>query len=387
MSELDYMDALAAEYVLGTLDVEERTQARSLLEADEAFAAKVRLWERRFGDLHLMVEPVEPDSAIWARIRAKMSEVRQQIRAPQPAIPPPALETTAAQPASVTVAEPPSLDAIEAAIAQAATTLSAEANSAAVPQSEATRARSEVTPPVWEASPAESEATPPVSETPPAESEATPPVSEVPPAGSEATPPVSEAPPAGSEATPPVSEMPPAGSEATPSLSELPPSGSELPPAGSDVASPVSEAQPAASEVTPTSVSEATPASEPTSAPVSDAPPAPPEATRTSAAEAALTPPAAAVAAAATAESDTQAQAAERVVPNVHRQLRRWRAFAIVMTLVVVAVAALLAAWRFAPDRVPSMLQPLELMRHIGVTLPGAPAPRRPAPPESQFDE
>jgi anti-sigma-K factor RskA len=78
MSELDYMDALAAEYVLGTLDVEERTQARTLLEADEAFAAKVQLWERRFGDLHLMVEPVEPDSAIWARIRAKMLEVRQQ---------------------------------------------------------------------------------------------------------------------------------------------------------------------------------------------------------------------------------------------------------------------------------------------------------------------
>jgi hypothetical protein len=363
MSDLDYMDALAAEYVLGTLDVEERTQVRSLLEADEAFAAKVRLWERRFGDLHLMVEPVEPDSAIWARIRAKMSEVRQQIRAPQPAIPPPAPETTAAQPASVTVAEPPSLDAIEAAIAQAATTLSAEASSAAIPQSEVIPARSEVTPPV----------------------------SEVPPAGSEVTPPVSEVPPAESEATPPVSEVPPAGSEATPPVSEVPPSVSELSPAGSDVTSPVSETPPAGSEVTPTSVSEAapTPASEPTSAPVSDAPPAPPEATRTSAAEAALTPPAAAVAAAAAAEapSDTRAQAAERAVLNVHRQLRRWRAFAIVMTLVVVAVAALLAAWSFAPDRVPSMLQPLELMRQIGVTLPAAPAPRRPAPPESQFDE
>jgi hypothetical protein len=377
MSDLDYMDALAAEYVLGTLDVEERTQVRSLLEADEAFAAKVRLWERRFGDLHLMVEPVEPDSAIWARIRAKMSEVRQQIRAPQPAIPPPAPETTAAQPASVTVAEPPSLDAIEAAIAQAATTLSAEASSAAIPQSEVIPARSEVTPPV--------------SEVPPAGSEVTPPVSEVPPAGSEVTPPVSEVPPAESEATPPVSEVPPAGSEATPPVSEVPPSVSELSPAGSDVTSPVSETPPAGSEVTPTSVSEAapTPASEPTSAPVSDAPPAPPEATRTSAAEAALTPPAAAVAAAAAAEapSDTRAQAAERAVLNVHRQLRRWRAFAIVMTLVVVAVAALLAAWSFAPDRVPSMLQPLELMRQIGVTLPAAPAPRRPAPPESQFDE
>jgi hypothetical protein len=57
------------------------------------------------------------------------------------------------------------------------------------------------------------------------------------------------------------------------------------------------------------------------------------------------------------------------------------------MTLVVVAVAALLAAWRFAPDHVPPMLQPLELMRQAGVPLPATPAPRRPAPPESRFDE
>src|SRR5947208_1096017 len=56
MSELDHMDALAAEYVLGSLDFEERAQARNLLEADATFAAKVQLWERRFGELHLMVE-------------------------------------------------------------------------------------------------------------------------------------------------------------------------------------------------------------------------------------------------------------------------------------------------------------------------------------------
>ncbi|MFL6833939.1 MAG: hypothetical protein ACJ8F0_15250 [Xanthobacteraceae bacterium] len=370
MSELDYMDALAAEYVLGTLDGEERTHARTLLEADEAFAAKVQLWERRFGDLHLMVEPVEPDSTIWARIRAKMPEARQQIRAPQPAVPLSAPETTAAEPASLTVAEPPSLDAIEAAIAQAATTLSAEASSAATPppQSEVTPAEAEVTPPG-------SEEPPPVSEEPPPVSELTPPISEVPPAGSEATPPVSEL-------APSVSEVPPAGSQVTPSVSEATPSVSEMPHSAS-------EGPPAGSDVTPTSVSEASPgpASEPTSVPVSDAPPASPQATGTSAAEAVLTPPVAAVAAAAEAPSDTQTQAVERAVLNVHRQLRRWRAFAIVMTLVVVAVAALLAVWRFAPDRVPPMLQPLEVMRQVGVSVPAAPALRRPAPPESQFDE
>ena len=51
-------DTLAAEYVLGTLDFDERNAAQSLLAQDAAFAAKVKVWERRLGELHLMVEPV-----------------------------------------------------------------------------------------------------------------------------------------------------------------------------------------------------------------------------------------------------------------------------------------------------------------------------------------
>src|SRR5215469_8906171 len=81
-------DQLAAK--LGMLDLEERTQARTLLGADQAFAAKAELWERRFGELHLMVEPVEPEAKIWARIKAKMSEARQKTQFPEPDIAPPA---------------------------------------------------------------------------------------------------------------------------------------------------------------------------------------------------------------------------------------------------------------------------------------------------------
>jgi hypothetical protein len=60
------------------------------------------------------------------------------------------------------------------------------------------------------------------------------------------------------------------------------------------------------------------------------------------------------------------------------------------MTLVVLALAGLLAAWRFAPEHVPPRLQPIELMGLVGVTLPAPepPPPQRPVPPpESQFDE
>ena len=327
MSELDYTEALAAEYVLGTLDFEERMQARTLLDADEAFAAKVELWERRFGELHLMVEPVEPEAAIWARIKAKVPEARQKMQPPAPEVPPPALAPT--------TSEPPSLDAIEAAISQAATTLTSEANSA----------------------------------------RATEPAPVPMPEGSQMP---------ASEATPvPASEATPApATEATPA------------PALEVMAAPVSEATSApASEVTAAPVSEATsaPASEATALPISEVAAAPrPDATpaQTPAVEPVLPAPDVPPAAAALeAPSEARIPVIAPATAAVHRRMRRWRAFAILMTLVVAAVAALLAAWTFAPERVPPMLQPVELMRQIGVPLPSAAAPRRPAPPESQFDE
>jgi len=66
-------DLLAAEFVLGTLDTEERTRAHSTLKTDPAFIAMVRIWERRFGELHLMVEPVDPDPKLWQRIKSSVA--------------------------------------------------------------------------------------------------------------------------------------------------------------------------------------------------------------------------------------------------------------------------------------------------------------------------
>jgi len=63
-------EILAAEYVLGTLDADERVQAQALVESDAAFAALVRGWERRLGELQAMVEPVEPSPDVWERIKA-----------------------------------------------------------------------------------------------------------------------------------------------------------------------------------------------------------------------------------------------------------------------------------------------------------------------------
>jgi anti-sigma-K factor RskA len=65
----DDRDALAAEYVLGTLSADERDQAEALLAIDPGFAETVRSWERRLGELNVMVEAVEPPAEVWDKIR------------------------------------------------------------------------------------------------------------------------------------------------------------------------------------------------------------------------------------------------------------------------------------------------------------------------------
>ena len=104
----DDKDALAGEYVLGTLDANERAAAQELLAADREFAAKVRHWERRLGELHLMVEPVEPEpeSNIWQRIKAKLPEPVTPEPAPEPAKLDVDVAEVAPEPRAETAAEP-----------------------------------------------------------------------------------------------------------------------------------------------------------------------------------------------------------------------------------------------------------------------------------------
>jgi anti-sigma-K factor RskA len=66
---------LAAEYVLGTLDVAEREQAESYIRSDPAFAALVQDWERKLGELSAMVDPVPPPPELWMGIQGRLAEV------------------------------------------------------------------------------------------------------------------------------------------------------------------------------------------------------------------------------------------------------------------------------------------------------------------------
>ena len=63
-------NALAAEYVLGTLDAEERAQVETMMAVDKEFTALVQAWEYRLGSLNQMVGSFEPRPIVWENIKA-----------------------------------------------------------------------------------------------------------------------------------------------------------------------------------------------------------------------------------------------------------------------------------------------------------------------------
>jgi anti-sigma-K factor RskA len=79
----------AAEYVLGTLDPDEREETQALIASDPAFAALVRRWENRLGELHALADSVDPPAAVWDAIKANLPETTQTAPIRLPEIPPP----------------------------------------------------------------------------------------------------------------------------------------------------------------------------------------------------------------------------------------------------------------------------------------------------------
>ena len=66
-TEVDPM-LVAAEYVLGVLDLGDMREAEAMIARDPAFAAEVALWERRLNPLNALVRPVPPPPAVWSRL-------------------------------------------------------------------------------------------------------------------------------------------------------------------------------------------------------------------------------------------------------------------------------------------------------------------------------
>jgi anti-sigma-K factor RskA len=83
-------DMLAAEYVLGSLDAEERKHVQERIASDSDFAALVRRWERRLGELHVLTADIEPPGDLWNAVKEKLGEVgpSETVRLPDPTPPP-----------------------------------------------------------------------------------------------------------------------------------------------------------------------------------------------------------------------------------------------------------------------------------------------------------
>ena len=89
-------ETLAAEYVLGTLSSEEREHAEALRSFDPKFESSVQQWERRLGELNVMVEAVEPSPAVWDKVKGQIEPAEaDRSKSPTPDRPPP-LSTVAA---------------------------------------------------------------------------------------------------------------------------------------------------------------------------------------------------------------------------------------------------------------------------------------------------
>ncbi len=77
MTERDDIEALAAEYVLGTLDAGERSAAEARLAADMSFRAAVAAWERRLQPL--------ADAAPWLP-ESELAEMKPVVMSCTPVI-------------------------------------------------------------------------------------------------------------------------------------------------------------------------------------------------------------------------------------------------------------------------------------------------------------
>src|ERR1700704_727332 len=65
-------DALAAQYVLGTLSARARARFARLARGDPVLGAAIRAWEDRLSPLAESVAPVEPPASVWSAILARV---------------------------------------------------------------------------------------------------------------------------------------------------------------------------------------------------------------------------------------------------------------------------------------------------------------------------
>ncbi len=72
------IEATAAEYVVGVLDVSETRAVRVRARSEPALAAAIVAWEIRLAPLAAAIPPVAPPTALWQRIEARIAAVPEE---------------------------------------------------------------------------------------------------------------------------------------------------------------------------------------------------------------------------------------------------------------------------------------------------------------------
>ena len=77
MIERDDLDMLAAEFVLGTLPIEDRQRVQRLRTTHPELDAQILQWESRLSALNDEIEPVDPAPGLFARIERSIDQLEQ----------------------------------------------------------------------------------------------------------------------------------------------------------------------------------------------------------------------------------------------------------------------------------------------------------------------
>jgi anti-sigma-K factor RskA len=80
-------ERLAAEYVMGLLDGDERHTAERLSEDDVDFQAAVARWQAQLTELDATAAPVAPGDELWSRIETGLDRAPSPLRVEDPALP------------------------------------------------------------------------------------------------------------------------------------------------------------------------------------------------------------------------------------------------------------------------------------------------------------
>jgi anti-sigma-K factor RskA len=78
------LDALAAEYALGTLPARARARLARIARTDTTVAQAIRAWEQRLAPLAEGAAPINPSPRVWRRIASRLGLAQERPAAPGP---------------------------------------------------------------------------------------------------------------------------------------------------------------------------------------------------------------------------------------------------------------------------------------------------------------